>query len=153
MIKKTASFLFEVSCSQRRRDTFLHQISAGTAPSSTPPPARPPQQPQTRGTQSHSAVRCQACDQTLTMTTNMGGAAKRQLWPADLRCWLQDTSKRILADLLIFVVPPPSCFPGFTRGWADDWSNQAPRIKKSGWLKLLAGFTRKKASTRRVIDK
>ena len=51
-------------------------------------------------------------------------------------------------------MPPPSCFPGFTRGWPDDWSKQALRKKKeSGWLKLLAGFTRKKASTRRVNKK
>jgi len=32
------------------------------------------------------------------------------------RRWLQDTSKRKLADILIVLVPPPSCFPGFTRG-------------------------------------
>ena len=43
-----------------------------------------------------------------------------------------------------FFSAPPSCFPGFIRGRPDDWSNQAPRIKKSNWLKLLAGFTRKK---------
>jgi len=52
-----------------------------------------------------------------------------------------------------FCAPPPSCLPGFTRGWPDDWSTQALRIKKSGWLKLVAGFTRKKASTRRVKRK
>jgi len=70
------------------------------------------------------------------------------------RRWLQDTSKRKLADFFYcFRAPPPSCFPGFTRGWPDDWSKQARRIKKSGWLKLLAGFARNKASTRRVNRK
>jgi len=52
-----------------------------------------------------------------------------------------------------FGTPPPSCFPGFTRGWPDDWKKQALRIQKLGWLNLLAGFTRKKASTRRVNRK
>ena len=39
------------------------------------------------------------------------------VWPQCCR-WLQDTSKRILADFSIFYAPPPppSCFPGFTRG-------------------------------------
>ena len=32
------------------------------------------------------------------------------------RRWLQDTSKRKLADFSIFLHSPPSCFPGFTRG-------------------------------------
>jgi len=54
----------------------------------------------------------------------------------------------------MFFVPPPSCLSGFTRGWPDDWSKQALQIKKtSGWLKLSAGVTRKKASTRRVNRK
>ena len=55
--------------------------------------------------------------------------------------------------LWFFFGPPPSCFPGFTRGWPDDRSKHAPGKKKSDWLKLLAGFTRKKASTRRVNRK
>jgi len=32
------------------------------------------------------------------------------------RRWLQDTSKRKLADFLIFLAPPSFCFPGLTRG-------------------------------------
>ena len=47
-------------------------------------------------------------------------SGQQALWPlvrnAGLRRWLQDTSKRKLADVLIFCCPPPSCFPGFTRG-------------------------------------
>jgi len=70
-----------------------------------------------------------------------------------LRRWLQDTSKRKLADFLFFSAPPPSCFPRVHPSWPDDWSKQALRIKKSGWLNMLAGFTRKKASTRRVNRK
>jgi len=65
--------------------------------------------------------------------------------------WMRDTSKIKLAGFFFFCASP-SCFPGFTRDWPDDWSKQVLK-KKSGWLKILAGFTRKKASTRRVNRK
>jgi len=70
------------------------------------------------------------------------------------RCrWLQDPRKENSPIFWFSFAPPPSCFPGLTRGWPDDGSKQALRIKKSSWLQFLAGFTRKKASTRRVNRK
>ena len=70
------------------------------------------------------------------------------------RRWLQDTSKRKLADFSIVFVPPPFLFPRvhprLTRRLIK---TSAPDKKRSGCLKLLAGFTRKKASTRRVNRK
>jgi len=46
--------------------------------------------------------------------------------------------KEKFADFQLFSRPPPSCFPGFTRGWPDDRSNQAPRIKKIGLIKTFS---------------
>jgi len=60
------------------------------------------------------------------------------IFPPRSRRWLHDTSKRKLADVSIFFWrPPPSCFPGFTRGGPDDWSKQAFRIKKIGLIKTF----------------
>ena len=64
---------------------------------------------------------------------------KLKLCDAGPRRWLQDTSKRKLADFLIFFARPPSCFPGLIRGWPNDWSTQAPRIK---WIGLIETFSR-----------
>ena len=72
----------------------------------------------------------------------------------DSRRWLQDTSKRKLADVFIIFTPPPLPVSSGSPE-ADPMTDQNRRseLKKSGWLKLLAGFTRKKASTRRVNKK
>jgi len=58
--------------------------------------------------------------------------------------WLPDTSKRKLADFLIFFAPPPSCFPGLSRVWPDDGSKQALRIKKIGMLETVSRIYPKK---------
>jgi len=60
------------------------------------------------------------------------------------RRWLQDTSKRKLADFLIFFASPPSCFPGLSRGWPDNGSKQALRIKQIGLIELFSRVCPKK---------
>ena len=64
---------------------------------------------------------------------------------------LQDASKRKLADFF-FSLPLP-----VSSGWpeVDPTIDQNRRsgLKKSGWLKLLAGLTPKKGNTRRVNRK
>jgi len=71
-----------------------------------------------------------------------------------LRRWLQDTTKRNLAYFSIFFTPPPvPVTPGLPEDDPTIDENKRPGFKKLGWLKLLAGFTRKKASTRRVNRK
>jgi len=73
------------------------------------------------------------------------------LTPPSLAARYLEKKTRRFFDL--FCAPPRSCFPGFTR--VDPTIDQTKRsgLKKSGWLKLLAGFTRKRASTRRVKRK
>jgi len=57
------------------------------------------------------------------------------------------------SPIFVFLRPFPSCFPGFTRGWPDDWSKQALQIKKIGLIKTFSRVYPKKASTRRVNKK
>jgi len=44
----------------------------------------------------------------------------------------------------LFSRPPPSCFPGLTRGWPNDGSKPALRIKRIGWMKTLSRVYPKK---------
>jgi len=70
------------------------------------------------------------------------------------RRWLQDTSKRKLVYFSIFFTPPPvPVSPGLPEDDPTIDKNKRPGFKKLGWLKLVAGLTRKKASTRRVNRK
>jgi len=81
--------------------------------------------------------------------TRQGGG-----FPVLRRRWLQDTSKRKLADFSIFYAPPPFLFPRvYPRLTRRLIKTGAP--EKKYWVdsKLLAGFTRKKASTCRVNQK
>jgi len=47
-----------------------------------------------------------------------------------------------------FFAPPPFLFPGFTRGWLDDWSKQALRIKTIGLIKTVSRVCPKKRRAR-----
>jgi len=77
---------------------------------------------------------------------NMDDTCCKTLVVYQLRCWLQDTSKRKLSDFFIFFAPPLFLFPTMDQNTRSGW-------KKIGFIETLAGLTRKKASTRRVNRK
>jgi len=69
------------------------------------------------------------------------GATLRSSYAPSLAARCLEKKTRRFVD---FFAPPPSCFPGFTRGWPDDWSKQALRIKTIGLIKTFSRVYPKK---------
>jgi len=92
---------------------------------------------------------CSACTDSSSDSASHPHSARRH--PAVVRCKTPRKENSPISDF--FRAPAflfPRVIPRLTRRWIK---TGAPDKNKSGLLKLLAGFTRKKASTRRVNRK